>query len=143
MAAAGGGFWGWWSRFESRVFGPYLGVPGGVIFRSPRAQAFFARHPKLEPFNNVLLVAPTMKWSLALVPLYGAIQGKPTPEDIDLNQAAALTFTGAVWTYYSTLVVPKAYMLMAVNSALFAANGWNVFRRLRYDQQKQNARTVD
>jgi hypothetical protein len=44
---------------------------------------------------------------LAIVPLYGILQGKPTVKDLDLNQSLALSLTGLVWTSYGFLVVPR------------------------------------
>jgi len=79
-----------------------------------------------------------MKWALAAVPLYGAFVGLPTPENIDMNQASALAFTGAVWTYYATLVVPRADMLVAVNFALLCTNGYNIYRRWRWEKESKS-----
>ncbi len=44
---------------------------------------------------------------LAIVPLYGILEGKPAVKDLDLNQSLALSLTGLVWTYYGFLVVPR------------------------------------
>jgi uncharacterized membrane protein YebE (DUF533 family) len=54
----------------------------------------------------------------------------------------ALTGTGAIWAYYSLLVRPKSMGLFSVSVALVAANGWNAYRRYRYEQQKKAQATT-
>lgn len=45
----------------------------------------------------------------------------------------ALASTGVIWAYYATLVKPRADMLFIVSVALLGSNGWNVYRKLKYD----------
>jgi len=48
----------------------------------------------------------------------------------------ALTGTGFIWAYYSLLVKPKSTGLFSVSVALVACNGWNVYRRMKYDREQ-------
>jgi hypothetical protein len=86
--------------------------------------------------------APAWKWGLAITPLYGIIIGVPGVENVDMNQSLALAFTGVVWSYYATLVRPRANLLLAVNIALLGVNGYNVVRKYRYDQTVKAAAGV-
>lgn len=128
-------------RFLSEGFlKKYHGVQGGVLFRGKAAQSLTAKYPQLASMNNALWAAPAWKWGLAIVPLYGALTGGIPIEKVDLNNSLALTGTGAIWAYYSMLVRPKSIGLFSVSVALVAANGWNVVRKYKYDQeQKQKA----
>lgn len=116
-----------------------------LFLQTPSEKKFF-----LNLLNVALNAAPTFKWGLSIVPLYGAITGKPPVENIDLNQSLctshpasaifppsqpcslALAGTGVIWGYYALLVEPKAYMLFAVSVALTMSNGWNAYRKFRY-----------
>jgi hypothetical protein len=129
----------WWQRNEKRLFGKYHGVEGGVLLRSTFFTNLGRRFPLFRKCNNALWAAPAFKWGLSIVPLYGILQGKPKVEDLDLKQSLALSFTGLVWSYYGFLVEPRADLLIAVNVALLTVNGYNVFRKLRYEQQKKAA----
>jgi len=135
-----------WGRLEQRMFGSFFGVEGGVLLRGAYWRQLGQKYPRFAKVNNALWAAPAFKWGLAIIPLYGAITGKPPVEDLDLNQSLALTFTGVVWAYYATLVTPRANLLLAVNLALFFANGNNVIRKFRYDsqhkKQKENGEIV-
>jgi len=91
-------------------------------------------NPLTRWWNNAFNGAPGFKWALSVVPLHGALTGKPPVENLDLNQSLALASTGVVWGYYSLLVLPRSWMLFAVSVALFSSNGWNVFRKIRYDR---------
>ena len=77
-----------------------------------------------------------MKYLLAIVPLTQAITGEPPVEKLDLNQSLSLTFTGIVWAYYATIIQPQnagSRALCLVNVALLSSNGYNAYRRLKYD----------
>ncbi len=50
--AAATGFWAAWAKFESRVFGPYLGVEGGVLLRSKWAKNLAEKNPNFARYNN-------------------------------------------------------------------------------------------
>jgi hypothetical protein len=54
---------------------------------------------------------------------------------------AALTCTGLVWAYYSTIIQPQnagSRALCAVNLALLTVNGYNVYRKLSYERSKSS-----
>lgn len=111
----------------------YLGVEGGVLLKGKIFRSLGERVPAFKTINNALFAAPAWKWGLALVPLYGAIQGKPRVDNLDLNQSLALSTTGVIWSYYGCVVRPTAHLLVAVNIALLTVNGYNVVRKLQFD----------
>lgn len=127
------------SRLASGWLKRYHGVEGGILFRGKQAQKLQQKYPMLKNMNNALWAAPAWKWGLAIVPLYGAITGIPTIEKVDLNNALALTGTGAIWAYYSMLVRPRSLGLFSVSVALVLSNGWNVYRRMKYDREQIGA----
>jgi len=131
-----------WAQLEKSLFSRYHGVQGGVLLKGRMWEQVGQKHPWFAKVNNALWAAPAFKWGLAIVPLYGIVQGKPAVQDLDLNQSLALAATGLVWSYYGFLVVPRADLLIAVNVALLAVNGYNVARRIRYDQQHAPASQV-
>jgi hypothetical protein len=98
--------------------------------------------PALCSVSAALWAAPAWKWGLAIVPLYGAITGVPSIEKVDLNNALALTGTGAIWAYYSMLVRPKSYGLFSVSVALVLCNGWNVARKMKYDKEQKQLKAA-
>ncbi|ELR16764.1 uncharacterized protein ACA1_382330 [Acanthamoeba castellanii str. Neff] len=118
-----------WTKLEQRFFAKYHGVEGGVLLKGPFWQNLAQKYPVFGKVNN----------GLAIVPLYGILEGKPAVKDLDLNQSLALSLTGLVWTYYGFLVVPRADLLIAVNVALLSVNGYNVYRKINYDKQMQAA----
>ena len=69
--------------------------------------------------------APLMKWSLV-----GAGFGDMLrPADkLSLNQSISLFATGAIWSRYSMVIVPKNYMLFAVNVFLAFVGGQQLAR---------------
>ncbi|KNC84863.1 hypothetical protein SARC_02945 [Sphaeroforma arctica JP610] len=86
--------------------------------------------------NNVTNSAPLWKWALAIVPLTQAVTGEPSVDKLDLNQSLSLTFTGIVWSYYATIIQPQnagSKALCAVNIALLTSNGYNAYRKMKYD----------
>jgi len=120
---------GWLKKFH--------GVEGGVLLRGAWAQKLAKENPTFAKMNNALWAAPAWKWGLAVVPLTAALTGKPSIEKIDLNNSMALAGTGAIWAYYSLLVRPKSIGLFSVSVALVLSNGWNVARRIKYDQEQK------
>jgi len=124
-----------WATFESRVFGRWLA--NSRLIGSKWALSLEEKSKLFKWWNNCLNAAPAFKWALAIVPLSGALTGNPPVEKIDLKQSIALTSTGLVWSYYAMLVEPRAWLLLYVNIALLTANGWNVIRKVRYDQSQK------
>jgi len=126
-----------WKKFEQRVFGRWL--ENTRLFGSKRALELEEKSKLFKWWNNALNAAPAFKWALAIVPLYSAVSGRPPVEKLDLKQSVALTATGAVWSYYAMLVEPRAWLLLYVNIALLSANGWNVYRKVKFDQNHKLA----
>eukprot|EP01137_Pigoraptor_chileana_P019731 Opistho-2@81166 len=121
-----------------RFLSPWVG--NEVLFRNKLAQKLEAAVPLFKHFNNVTNTAPAWKWVLSIVPIYQAIKGNPPVEKLDLKQSSALTFTGAVWAYYATLIQPQnsgSRALMLCNTAMASIHGYNAARRIRYDTAKQ------
>jgi mitochondrial pyruvate carrier 2 len=56
--------------------------------------------------------APLMKWSLVGAGFSDML--RPASK-LSLNQSISLFATGAIWSRYSMVIVPKNYMLFAVN----------------------------
>jgi len=126
--------WGRTEAYLDRVFAKTGWVGNPRIF-SGKLGAVLDANPVTRWCNNALNAAPTFKWGLSLVPLYGAITGHPPVQHLDLNQSLALATTGIVWSYYALLVTPRADMLFAVSIALLCSNGFNVYRKMKYDRE--------
>jgi len=101
-----------------------------------------ARNPIVKKINDVLYLAPAMKWGLSIVPITLAFSGGVPPEKIDLKQSAALFTTGAVWTYYAFCLMaknPGMWGLASVNSAMAAVHGYNLYRGYNYRKSQAAA----
>lgn len=102
-------------RFDGRVFSFLLGCQmvrdRGLSFRHLTHAMLLSRdHP--AGMKYIHFWAPLMKWSLV-----GAGFGdmlRPANK-LSLNQSMSLFLTGAIWSRYSMVIVPKNYMLFAVN----------------------------
>jgi hypothetical protein len=82
--------------------------------------------------------APLMKWSLV-----GAGFGdmlRPANK-LSLNQSISLFATGAIWSRYSMVIVPKNYMLFAVNIFLAFVGGQQLVRIAHYRHTHPEAST--
>lgn len=88
---------------------------------------FFFQYDRDHPagMKYIHFWAPVMKWSLV-----GAGFGDMLrPADkLSLNQSISLFFTGAIWSRYSMVIVPKNYMLFAVNIFLAFVGGQQLAR---------------
>ncbi|WKX92223.1 hypothetical protein Q1695_010335 [Nippostrongylus brasiliensis] len=62
--------------------------------------------------KTIFFWAPLIKWCLVIAGL--ADLARP-PQKLSASQNAALTATGAVWTRYSFVIIPKNYSLASVN----------------------------
>ena len=94
----------------------------------------------VRQFNSVYNVAPLSKWGLSIVPLLGVISGNPPVEKIDFNTSGALMCTGLIWTVYACFIQPQnagSRALAAVNFCMASVNGYNCFRRYRYDKSAE------
>eukprot|EP01136_Pigoraptor_vietnamica_P022937 Opistho-1_new@6276 len=123
-----------------RFLSPWVG--NEILFRNAVARRLEASVPIFKHFNNVTNTAPAFKWVLSIVPIYQALIGNPPVEKLDIKQSSALTFTGAVWAYYATLIQPQnsgSRALMLCNAAMASIHGYNVFRRMRYDAKQKGA----
>ncbi len=114
--------------FLPKFLHKYVGNPTMFRFLKP----FEDKIPGLAWFNTAYSLAPTSKWALSIVPLYGVFNGNPPVQKIDLNTSLSLAFTGFVWTFYAMLITPQntgSRMLAAVNFAMAAVNGYNANRK--------------
>jgi mitochondrial pyruvate carrier 2 len=101
---------------------------------------FESKIPGLAWFNTAYSLAPTSKWGLSIVPLYGVFTGTPHPSKIDEQTSASLACTGFVWTFYAMIITPQnagSMMLAAVNLAMGSVNGYNVYRKRQWMSQQQ------
>lgn len=56
---------------------------------------------------------------------------RPT-ERLSLSQSASLTATGAIWSRYSLVIIPKNWNLFSVNVFVFLTSSYQLIRVLNY-----------
>jgi len=115
------------------------------LFQNAFVLGLEEKYPLVKAINSAYNTAPMWKWGLSILPLYQVITGQPPVEKLDIAQSSALTFTGLVWAYYSTLIQPQnmgSYALCACNFAMGTVNGYNVYRRIRYELDQQEKKTT-
>ncbi|CAO3649219.1 unnamed protein product [Mucor fragilis] len=78
--------------------------------------------------------APTMKWGLVIAGL-GDLQ-KPA-DQLSLSQNLSLGVTGLIWTRYGFVIIPKNYMVAAVNFSVFLTGMAQVGRIIYHRQTTQ------
>ncbi|XP_036144589.1 mitochondrial pyruvate carrier 2-like isoform X2 [Monomorium pharaonis] len=79
--------------------------------------------------TTVFFWAPTFKWGLVIA----GIGDLNRPADtISVSQTAALMLTGAIWSRYSMVIIPKNYNLLSVNLFVCATGAYNCVRGLLY-----------
>ncbi|XP_076168618.1 mitochondrial pyruvate carrier 2 [Ptiloglossa arizonensis] len=83
--------------------------------------------------TTVFFWAPTMKWGLVIAGL--ADINRP-PNTISLGQTASLMVTGAIWSRYSLVIVPKNYNLFSVNAFTCLTGTYNFIRGSLYQLKK-------
>jgi len=111
------------------------------LFKNALVLRLEEKYQIVKSMNSVYNTAPMWKWGLSILPLYQVMTGQPPVEKLDLNQSVALTFTGIVWAYYSTLIQPQnmgSYALCACNFAMGTVNGYNVYRRIKYEMEQKD-----
>ncbi|PSN69099.1 UPF0041-domain-containing protein [Corynespora cassiicola Philippines] len=75
--------------------------------------------------------APILKWAVVL----GGVSDLTRPaEQLSLNQNAALTATGAIWTRWCFVIKPRNVFLASVNFALFLVGSTQVTRIYLYNR---------
>lgn len=121
----------------------YLGNPH--IFTGKWALALEERSAIFAKVNNILYVAPMVKWALSIVPITLAVTGTVQVDKIDIKTSAALMTTGIVWTYYGFLLRKNnagMAALMGVNAAMAIVHGTNTYRAWKYQNEKKKAAAV-
>ncbi|XP_012235924.2 mitochondrial pyruvate carrier 2-like [Linepithema humile] len=83
--------------------------------------------------TTVFFWAPSFKWGLVLA---GIGDVKRPPDTISLSQTASLMLTGAIWSRFSLVIIPKNYNLFSVNIFTCGTGAYNFIRGLMY-QMKQ------
>ncbi|CAF2507867.1 unnamed protein product [Rotaria sp. Silwood2] len=73
--------------------------------------------------------APLMKWSLVVAGFGDMLR---PANKLSLNQSISLFATGAIWSRYSMVIIPKNYMLFAVNIFLAFVGGQQIARIAYY-----------
>lgn len=86
-------------------------------------------HPA-GPFT-IFFWAPTFKWALVIANI--ADMAIPV-EKISMNQQAAVALTGCIWAKYSMVIIPKNYVLFAVNIWMAATGITQISRRFLWEQ---------
>jgi hypothetical protein len=127
-------------RFIARLHSKYL--HNQHIFNGNWALNLEKTNPFFAKLNNILHVAPIVKWGLSIVPITLAISGAVPAEKIDMKQSAALGTTGIVWTYYAILLRKQnagMYALMSVNAAMAAVHCSNFVRGYLYHKNQKEA----
>ncbi|KAH7655739.1 Mitochondrial pyruvate carrier protein [Dioscorea alata] len=74
--------------------------------------------------------APTFKWGISIANV--ADFAKP-PEKLSYPQQIAVTFTGLIWSRYSTVITPKNWNLLSVNVAMAGTGTYQLYRKIRHD----------
>ncbi|CAK9801343.1 Mitochondrial pyruvate carrier 2 [Anthophora quadrimaculata] len=83
--------------------------------------------------STVFFWAPTFKWCLVIAGL-GDI--KRPANTISLNQTASLMITGAIWSRYALVIIPKNYNLFAVNAFTCFTGMYNFVRGVLYHMRQ-------
>ncbi|KAL0117435.1 hypothetical protein PUN28_010342 [Cardiocondyla obscurior] len=79
--------------------------------------------------TTVFFWAPMFKWGLVVA---GIGDLKRPADTISLRQTASLMVTGAIWSKYSLIIIPKNYNLFCVNLFTCATGTYSFFKGLRY-----------
>lgn len=79
--------------------------------------------------------APFAKWSLVIA---GASDLARPAEKLSTNQSISLAATGLIWSRYSMVIIPKNWMLFAVNIFLGAVGIQQLARIYLHEQQKKS-----
>eukprot|EP01111_Echinosteliopsis_oligospora_P002078 TRINITY_DN1304_c0_g1_i1.p1 TRINITY_DN1304_c0_g1~~TRINITY_DN1304_c0_g1_i1.p1 ORF type:complete len:146 (+),score=22.25 TRINITY_DN1304_c0_g1_i1:43-480(+) len=123
--------------FLGRLANFYVG--NRRMFSGKWMQNLEQKNPIVAKLNDVLNLAPAVKWGLSIVPIGLALSGAVPPEKVDIKQSAALGTTGIVWTYYGFLLSrmnPGMLSLMLVNASMAAVHCTNFFRGITYKKQE-------
>ncbi|XP_011879836.1 PREDICTED: mitochondrial pyruvate carrier 2-like [Vollenhovia emeryi] len=84
--------------------------------------------------TTVFFWAPTFKWGLVIA---GIGDVKRPADMVSLSQTASLMVTGAIWSRYSLVIIPKNYNLFSVNLFTCATGGYNFVRGLLYQMAQK------
>merc|ERR1712147_349406 len=102
------------------------------IPRRPMASSAWINSPAGP--KTIHFWAPAWKWSL----VFAGISDYFRPADkLSLNQSASLTATGAIWSRYSMVVIPKNYVLFSVNFSLALTGLIQIGRILHYQSSDE------
>eukprot|EP00026_Physarum_polycephalum_P014001 Phypoly_transcript_14467.p1 GENE.Phypoly_transcript_14467~~Phypoly_transcript_14467.p1 ORF type:complete len:143 (-),score=19.91 Phypoly_transcript_14467:98-526(-) len=127
-------------RFIARLHSKYL--HNTHILNTKWALALEKTNPLFAKCNNILHVAPIVKWALSVVPITLAFTGAVPPEKIDMKQSAALGTTGVVWTFYAILLRKQNAGMLAlgsVNATMAIVNFTNFIRGYLYQRNQKEA----
>ncbi|ESL10719.1 hypothetical protein TRSC58_01543 [Trypanosoma rangeli SC58] len=122
------------SKALPKFFNQYVGNPRLFQCLKP-----YEKYSVVAHLNSAYNVAPIMKGSLSVVPLYGIFIGNPPADKVDFNSSAALTVTGLLWFVYVLLIQPQnsgTRALSALNFGMACVNGVNCYRYWNYKRSK-------
>jgi len=92
--------------------------------------------------NDILYLAPVMKWGLSIVPITLTLTGGISPASVDVKQSSSLALTGVVWTFYGIALSannPGMFSLVLVNAAMALVNGFNAYRGYNFQYGQKPA----
>ncbi|XP_012054822.1 PREDICTED: mitochondrial pyruvate carrier 2-like [Atta cephalotes] len=84
--------------------------------------------------TTIFFWAPTFKWGLVIA---GIGDINRSVDTISLSQTASLAVTGAIWSRYSMVIIPKNYNLLSVNLFVCATGAYNFIRGLLYQMAQK------
>lgn len=82
--------------------------------------------------KTIFFWAPTFKWCLVIA---GIADYTRPPEKLSWRQSGALFATGAIWSRYSLVIVPKNWNLFSVNFFLCLTGGFQLLRIYFYQKK--------
>ena len=83
---------------------------------------------------TIFFWAPAFKWMIT----FANIKDFKRPvENISVNQQIAIFLTGVIWSRYSMVITPINYNLMSVNMAMSTTAAYQLYRRIKYHQEKK------
>ncbi|XP_073979325.1 mitochondrial pyruvate carrier 2-like [Rhodnius prolixus] len=102
---------------------------------------------RFQPFWNhqagpktVHFWAPVIKWGLVVAGLSDI--SRPA-EQLSVAQSSALMATGAIWSRYSLVIIPKNWGLFSVNMFVAATGFYQTCRAVRYHVQEKQSQEKD
>ncbi|KAI8969985.1 UPF0041-domain-containing protein [Mycotypha africana] len=91
-----------------------MSITAAAVTTSPSIFTRFLNSPAGP--KTIHFWAPTMKWGLVIA---GLSDLKKPADQLSVRQNFSLALTGLIWTRYGFVIIPKNYMVAAVNFSVF------------------------